>query len=72
MDIIRDALRPFHDPALRSGILDAARSSEQILDEVTPDVLLESGFDKETTENLSFQALRLRAYSLNSPFLLTV
>jgi type I restriction enzyme R subunit len=49
-DIIRDALRPFHDPALRNGILDAARSSEQILDEVTPDVLLESGFDEEATE----------------------
>jgi type I restriction enzyme R subunit len=49
-DIIRDALRPFHDPALRHGILDAARSSEQILDEVTPDVLLESGFDEEATE----------------------
>jgi len=49
-DVIRDALRPFHDPALRNGILDAARSSEQILDEVTPDELLESGFDEEATE----------------------
>jgi len=49
-DPIRDALRPFHDPALRNGILEAARSSEQILDEVTPDVLLESGFDEEATE----------------------
>lgn len=49
-DIIRDALRPFHDPALRNGILDAARSSEQVLDEVTPDELLESGFDEEATE----------------------
>jgi type I restriction enzyme R subunit len=43
-------LRPFHDPALRNGILDAARSSEQVLDEVTPDELLESGFDEEATE----------------------
>jgi type I restriction enzyme R subunit len=49
-DIIRAALRPYHDPALRNGILDATRSSEQVLDEVTPDVLLESGFDEEATE----------------------
>jgi type I restriction enzyme, R subunit len=49
-DIIRDALRPFHDPALRNGILDAVRSSEQVIDEATPDVLLESGFDEEATE----------------------
>jgi len=52
-DIIRDALRPFHDPALRNGILDATSSSEQILDEVTPDVLLEAGFDEEATEKAS-------------------
>jgi type I restriction enzyme, R subunit len=52
-DTIRDALRPFHDPALRKGILEAARSSEQILDEVTPDVLLEAGFDEEAREKAS-------------------
>jgi type I restriction enzyme R subunit len=48
--MIHDALRPFHDPALRNGIIDVARYSEQILDEVTPDELLESGFDEEATE----------------------
>jgi type I restriction enzyme R subunit len=49
-DMIRNALSSFHDPALRNGILEVTRSSEQILDEVTPDVLSESGFDEEAAE----------------------
>jgi type I restriction enzyme, R subunit len=49
-DMIREALRPLHNPDLRNAILDATRSSEQVLDEVTPDVLLESGFDEVATE----------------------
>ncbi len=49
-DMIREALQPLHDPALRNAILDAARSTEQVLDEVTPDALLEAGFDEAAKE----------------------
>ncbi len=49
-EMIREALRPFHDPALRKRILEVAQASEQILDEATPDELLEAGFDEEATE----------------------
>ena len=49
-DMIRNALMPLHDPDLRNRILEAATASEQVLDEVTPDALLEAGFSEEAKE----------------------
>ncbi len=49
-EMIREALKPFHDPSLRNRVLEVAQSSEQVVDEATVDELLEAGFDEEATE----------------------
>lgn len=49
-EMVREALSPFYDPALRNRVLDIATASVQVLDEVTPDELLEAGFDEAATE----------------------
>ncbi len=47
---MREALKPFYKPTLRKRILDIKQSFEQVLDEVTPDELLQAGFDKQALE----------------------
>jgi len=42
---MREAVKPFHNPRLREAILEAKASTEQVMDEVTPDVLLRAEFD---------------------------
>lgn len=42
---MRDALKPFLDPALRKSILDIRRVLDQVLDEISKDELLAAGFD---------------------------
>jgi type I restriction enzyme R subunit len=49
-EMIKEALKPLHNPALRKRILEVAQTSEQVLDETTIDELLEAGFDAEATE----------------------
>ncbi len=49
-DLAREALRPFYKPTLRKRILDIKQSFEQVLDEATPDELLQAGFDKQALE----------------------
>ena len=48
--MIREALRPLHDPGLRNRILEVATASEQVIDEVSPDELLQYGFDEVAEE----------------------
>ena len=48
--MIREALRPLHDPGLRNRILEVATASEQVIDEVSPDELLQYGFDEAAEE----------------------
>ncbi len=43
--VIREALMPFYDQGLRRKILEIKSSFEQVIDETTPDELLEAGFD---------------------------
>ena len=45
-----EALRPFHNPALRDTILNAKAASEQVIDETTQDELLRAGFDQQARE----------------------
>jgi type I restriction enzyme R subunit len=44
------ALRPFHNPGLRQVILAAKQSLDQVIDEQTPDTLLQAGFDQQALE----------------------
>ena len=48
--MISEALAPFHDPQLRTRILDVQRALEQVIDETTPDQLLAAGFDEAARE----------------------
>lgn len=45
-----EALKPFHNPKLREAILAAKASAEQIIDEITQDVLLRAGYDEQAKE----------------------
>ena len=45
-----EALKPFYDPDLRDMILKFKAMAEQVIDEVTPDMLLQAGFDEAAKE----------------------
>lgn len=49
-EMVGEALQPFHDPELRKTLLDIRRRLEQIIDEVTPDELLQAGHDSQARE----------------------
>lgn len=44
-EMLRNALKPFHNPKFRDRLVNVRRSLEQVIDEVTPDELLHAGFD---------------------------
>lgn len=44
-ELMSDALKPFHDPKLRTLIIDIKAQLEQVIDEITKDVLTSAGFD---------------------------
>ncbi len=44
-DMMREALKPLHNPKLRDLLLNLKRNHEQVIDEITQDELLEAGFD---------------------------
>ena len=44
------AVRPFFKPELRKYLVEIRTVSEQVIDEVTPDVLLRAGFDEQARE----------------------
>ena len=48
--MISEALVPFHDPQLRTRILDVQKAFEQVIDETTPDQLLAAGVDESARE----------------------
>jgi len=48
--MISEALAPFHDPALRTRILEVQSAFEQVIDETTIDELLGAGFDEAAKE----------------------
>lgn len=48
--MIADALRPFHTPALRQAVLEIRRSLEQVIDEVSQDEVLQVGHDARALE----------------------
>lgn len=49
-ELLKTALRPFLDPKLRDAIMAAKSACEQVIDEVTPDELLQAGFDAQAME----------------------
>lgn len=46
-ETIREATRPLHDPALRNRIVELVRETEQVIDTVSTDKLIEAGFSLE-------------------------
>ncbi len=48
--MVREALGPFHEPGLRKKILEIQSASEQVIDETTPDELVEAGYDAAAKE----------------------
>lgn len=49
-DMMREALKPLHDPKLRDLLLNLKRSHEQVIDEVTQDELLQASYDAHALE----------------------
>ncbi len=49
-EMMHEALSPFYDPALRNRVSKVSTASVQVLDEITPDELLEAGFDEAVPE----------------------
>lgn len=45
-ELVKEACKPFDDPKLRNTILDIKRRNEQIIDTITTDTLLESGYNE--------------------------
>ena len=60
------ALKAFHDPKLRDAILAAKRSLEQIIDEQSPDQLLQAGFDAEALEKAKSMLTSFRKFIENN------
>ena len=56
------ALKPFHDPKLRDAILAAKRSLEQVIDEQTPDQLIQAGFDAAVLEKAKSMLTSFRQF----------
>jgi type I restriction enzyme R subunit len=49
-DMVREALRPLHNPDLRETILSIRRSLDQVMDEANIDELLQAGHDEKALE----------------------
>jgi type I restriction enzyme R subunit len=49
-EMVKAALKPFLNPKLRDAILAAKSACEQVIDELTPDELLQAGFDAKAME----------------------
>ena len=48
--MVNEACAPFDDPKLRNILIDIKKRDEQIIDIITPDELIYSGFDEEARE----------------------
>jgi type I restriction enzyme, R subunit len=48
--LIKDAVKPLYDPDFRNLLLEIKKKSEQIIDNVSPDTLIEAGFSAEALE----------------------
>jgi type I restriction enzyme R subunit len=49
-EMVTAALRPFHNPRLRTRIVEITKALEQVIDEITQDQLLEAGFSPQAKE----------------------
>ena len=49
-ELVNEACAPFDDPKLRNILIDIKKRDEQIIDIITPDELIYSGFDEEARE----------------------
>lgn len=56
------ALKTFHNPKLRDAILAAKRSLEQIIDEQTPDQLLQAGFSQAALQKAQSMLTSFRQF----------
>jgi type I restriction enzyme R subunit len=61
-DMLRQALKPFHDPALRERLATVRRSLDQIIDEVSQDELLQAGFDASAVEKARALVTSFKAF----------
>ena len=50
-ELVREAVQPFYDPALRDYIENLRRSHEQVVDSVNPDTVLFAGYDTDKQAN---------------------
>jgi type I restriction enzyme R subunit len=61
-EMVRDALKPFHNPKLRDRLANVRRSLEQVIDEVTQDELLQAGFDATALEKAKALVTSFKAF----------
>jgi type I restriction enzyme R subunit len=61
-ELLRQALKPFHDPKLRDRLANVRRSLDQIIDEVTQDELLHAGFSASAMEKAQALVTNFKAF----------
>ncbi len=61
-ELLRQALKPFHNPQLRRRLADVRRSLEQVIDEVTQDELLQAGFDATALQKAEALVASFKAF----------
>ena len=61
-DMLRQALKPFHNPKLRDRLANVRRALDQIIDEVTQDELLHAGFSATAMEKAQALVTSFKAF----------
>jgi type I restriction enzyme, R subunit len=61
-EMLRQALRPFHNPQLRRRLADVGRQLEQVIDEISQDELLQAGFDATALQKAQALVTSFKAF----------
>lgn len=61
-EMLRQALKPFHNPKLRDRLANVRRALDQIIDEVTQDELLHAGFSATAMEKAQALVTSFKAF----------
>ena len=60
--LVKEAVQPFYDPAIREFIENVRRSHEQVIDSVNPDTVLFAGYDTDKQANADRTLQTFRAF----------
>ncbi len=61
-ELIKEAVRPLHNPALRQLLLEIKKKNEQIIDNVSPDEVMEAAFSAESLEKATHMVTSFKRF----------